>query len=112
MVTGAPGAPDSRKSEVAQMSVLPENYRWQPVPGASSARFMPLLRPSAAAGCNVYLVEYPELFLLVDLGVDPLRMAELADIVNSADPPQAKPLLLILTHCHIDHILSLIHISE
>jgi len=86
------------------MWVSPKNNQWQPVPGASGARFMPLLRPAAAAGSNVYLVEYPELFLLVDLGVDQLRLLELADTVNRADPPQAKPLLLILTHCHIDHI--------
>lgn len=65
---------------------------------------MPLARSVAIAGCNVYLVEYPELFLLVDLGIDQQRLADVAATVNLADPDQTKPLLLILTHCHIDHI--------
>jgi glyoxylase-like metal-dependent hydrolase (beta-lactamase superfamily II) len=86
------------------MWASPKNNAWQPVPGLNNARFMPLIRSAPAAGCNVYLVEYPELFLLVDMGVDPERLAEVADTVNNADPSRAKPLLLILTHCHIDHI--------
>jgi glyoxylase-like metal-dependent hydrolase (beta-lactamase superfamily II) len=86
------------------MWVAPKNNAWQPVPGASSVRFMPLARSAATAGCNVFLVEYPELFLLVDLGIDQQRLADVAETANLADPSQAKPLLLILTHCHLDHI--------
>ena len=86
------------------MWIAPKNNVWQPVPGASGARFLPLARSAATAGCNVYLVEYSELFLLVDLGIDQQRLADVADIVNGVDPALIKPLLLILTHCHFDHI--------
>jgi len=86
------------------MWVAPKNNEWQPVPGAGKVRFMQFERSAAAAGCNVYLLEFPELFILVDLGVDQQRLAEVADTVNGANPTQEKPLLSILTHCHIDHI--------
>jgi glyoxylase-like metal-dependent hydrolase (beta-lactamase superfamily II) len=85
------------------MRMKPENDAWQPIPGDSLVRLMPLERPSSA-GSMVYLLEYPELFLLVDLGMDEERIAVAAHAMNGADPGHVKPVLVILTHCHIDHI--------
>ena len=77
---------------------------WQTISGAGDARVMPLLSSAVTAGGNVYLVDYQELFLLVGLGADPGRVTEIVDAVNAVDPSQAKPLLVVLTHCHVDHI--------
>lgn len=86
------------------MQTYPENNKWQRVQGMEGARLMPLMCGAATDGSNVYLVEYPELFLLVDLGANRKRLAAVADSVNAADPTYDKPLLVVLTHCHIDHI--------
>jgi glyoxylase-like metal-dependent hydrolase (beta-lactamase superfamily II) len=80
-----------------------ENDAWLALPGHGSARLMPLERPRSA-DCTIYLLEFPELFLLVDLGMAEERIETAVRAMNTADPGHAKPLLVILTHCHIDHI--------
>jgi glyoxylase-like metal-dependent hydrolase (beta-lactamase superfamily II) len=86
------------------MKIYPEKNEWQPVQGVDGVQLMPLMSSAASDGSNIYLVEFSELFLLVDLGSDQKRLAAVADSVNAADPTYAKPVLVVLTHCHIDHI--------
>jgi glyoxylase-like metal-dependent hydrolase (beta-lactamase superfamily II) len=85
------------------MTTTSENDAWRAVPGNSAARLMPLERPRSA-DCTIYLLEFPKLFLLVDLGMAEERLKTAIRAMNAADPGHAKPLLVVLTHCHIDHI--------
>jgi glyoxylase-like metal-dependent hydrolase (beta-lactamase superfamily II) len=78
--------------------------KWQAVQNMDGVQLLPLLSSAMTAGSNIYLLEYAELFVLVDLGADQKRLAAVAEAVNAADPTYAKPLLVVLTHCHIDHI--------
>ncbi len=85
------------------MTMKQNSVQWQPVPGADGVRFLPFELPPAA-GSTVYLLAYPELFLLIDLGMDEPRIGKATEVINDLDPGHVKPLLVILTHCHIDHI--------
>lgn len=77
---------------------------WRPLPGLTGSRYISLTSPSGLAGSNLSLLDLPPLFLLVDLGSSPEGVATVSRIMNEADPSGGKPLLVVLTHCHYDHI--------
>ena len=65
---------------------------------------MPLESARVTEGSNLYLLEHRTLFLLVDIGMDPGRIGVVAALLDAADPGRTKPLLVVLTHCHYDHV--------
>jgi len=80
--------------------------QWQPVPDCAGGLVYPLIRKVDTVSSNSYLVQTPDVILLIDPGGLPEQAAHLADVVRGARNEKARPLLVILTHAHVDHFLA------
>lgn len=80
-----------------------ENRTWQPVPGMPDAFVYPYIRRPDVLSCNSYLIEFPEARVLIDPGALPMQTAELRQVLAEREGGRVLPLLLFLTHCHVDH---------
>jgi len=80
-----------------------ENRTWQPIPGAPGAFAHPFVRPPDVLSANSYLIELPGGRLLIDPGALPAQTAELRRIFHARAGSRATPLLVCVTHCHLDH---------
>jgi glyoxylase-like metal-dependent hydrolase (beta-lactamase superfamily II) len=79
--------------------------QWQPVPGCREALIYPFIRKVDTASSNSYLVQTPDAIILIDPGGLPEQAAHLASIVIETRAVSARPLVVILTHAHVDHYL-------
>jgi glyoxylase-like metal-dependent hydrolase (beta-lactamase superfamily II) len=79
---------------------------WQPVPGCSGALVYPFVRKADTVSSNSYLVRMPDALVLIDPGGLPGQAAHLASVVHEARAEIARPLVVILTHAHVDHYLA------
>ncbi|WP_054848588.1 MBL fold metallo-hydrolase [Methanoculleus chikugoensis] len=63
----------------------------------------PFLRKPDVTCSNAYLIRTPGEILLVDTGADPAQMERILELVDDLLREAPRPVLLFLTHCHIDH---------
>ncbi|WP_164913602.1 MBL fold metallo-hydrolase [Methanoculleus taiwanensis] len=89
-----------------------ENQRWQPIPGSLGAEIYPLTRKPDVCCSNAYIIRTASEILLVDTGADPVQMAEIVATVRVEVAARPRPVILLLTHCHLDHCLALIRDTE
>jgi glyoxylase-like metal-dependent hydrolase (beta-lactamase superfamily II) len=76
---------------------------WQPVPGADGARVYPLIRKIDTISSNSYLIETPDIILLIDPGGLAEQAEQLALVIGECRQEQDRPVFVVLTHAHIDH---------
>ncbi|NLI29144.1 MAG: MBL fold metallo-hydrolase [Nitrospiraceae bacterium] len=79
-----------------------EQRAWQPVPGNDEAHVYPIVDGATIFLSNAYIIRMPGLMVVVDPGdavsqIETIRRV-LDDLGNSD-----KPVLVLLTHCHVDH---------
>lgn len=80
-----------------------ENRTWQPIPGRPDAFVYLYVRPPDVLSANSYLVEFPDCRILIDPGALPPQTDELRRILGDRDGGRGLPLLVCVTHCHLDH---------
>ncbi|NCA82068.1 MAG: MBL fold metallo-hydrolase [Opitutae bacterium] len=80
-----------------------ENRKWQPVPGIPDAFVFPRIRRPDVLSSNSYAVEFPDVRLLIDPGALPRQTEELREILSGREGGRVLPLMVCLTHCHLDH---------
>ena len=80
-----------------------ENRKWQPVPGMPDAFVFPRIRRPDVLSSNSYAVEFPDVRLLIDPGALPRQTEELREILSGREGGLVLPLMVCLTHCHLDH---------
>jgi len=80
-----------------------KDQEWQPVPGTAGAEIYPFLRKPDVTCSNAYLLRTPGEILLVDIGADPEQMDRIMALVDDLLREAPRPVLLFLTHCHVDH---------
>jgi glyoxylase-like metal-dependent hydrolase (beta-lactamase superfamily II) len=85
------------------MTVL--NRQWQSVPGARQVRIYPYIRKPDVLSSNAFLLDAPDQIVLIDPGAQPEQSRELLSIVRILLHEHPRPVLICLTHCHIDHVL-------
>lgn len=78
---------------------------WRPVPGLESARLLSLLRRPDICCSNSYLVAGPHAVLGIDPGADAAQAALFARLAGEALAAAPRPFVVLLTHCHVDHVL-------
>ncbi|MEE9911017.1 MAG: MBL fold metallo-hydrolase [Deltaproteobacteria bacterium] len=83
------------------------NRVWQPLPGASRAEIYPYLRKPDLLSSNSCLMRTPEQIILIDPGALPAQSADLGRVLRDCDQERSRPVMIYLTHCHIDHSLQL-----
>lgn len=81
------------------------NRTWQPLPGTNSAWIYPYIRRPDALSSNSFLIRTSAQLVLVDAGALPGQTAELIRVAAECGADTTLPLVIFLTHCHIDHCL-------
>ncbi|HOV67377.1 MAG TPA: MBL fold metallo-hydrolase, partial [Methanoregulaceae archaeon] len=78
---------------------------WRPVPGLPSTRYRAFLRRPDICCSNALLAAGPRAVLVVDPGADAAQAALLARFAGAALDAAPRPVVVVLTHCHLDHVL-------
>lgn len=88
--------------------LLPQ--QWQPVPGCRDALIYPFIRKIDTLSSNSYLVRTSDAVILVDPGGLPEQAAFLASIILESSGASTTPLVVVLTHAHVDHYLGILSV--
>jgi len=86
-----------------------ENQVWQPLPGVEGVQIYPFLRKVDIISSNSYLVAAPGLLVVVDPGGLPEQADILIGEVTRLLEEKPRPVLICLTHVHLDHCHQLLH---
>ena len=81
------------------------NQIWQPLPGTRRSEIYPYLRKPDLLSSNSCLIRTPEQILLIDAGALAAQTADLGRIIKECHRERSCPVIIYLTHCHIDHSL-------
>ncbi len=81
------------------------NQAWQPLVGTHQAEIYPYLRRPDVLSSNSCLIRTPDQIILIDAGALASQTAELAGILLQCHRERSRPVMIYLTHCHIDHSL-------
>lgn len=85
------------------------NQEWQPVPGAPDLHIYPYIRKIDTISSNSYIIDGPDLVVCIDPGGLPGQADQLAGEIARIRKERPRPLLVILTHVHIDHVLQVMY---
>jgi glyoxylase-like metal-dependent hydrolase (beta-lactamase superfamily II) len=80
---------------------------WQPLPGESSAKIWPYLRKVDTISSNSYCIESGGQVIVIDPGGLPEQAEELRTLIEALPGGAPRPVLVLLTHAHIDHCRAL-----
>lgn len=84
-----------------------ENQVWQPLPGVENVQIFSFLRKIDIISSNSYLVAAPDLLVVVDPGGLPEQADILAGEISRLLAEKPRPVLVCLTHVHLDHCAQL-----
>jgi glyoxylase-like metal-dependent hydrolase (beta-lactamase superfamily II) len=90
---------------IPKESSLLINQIWQPLPGTRQAEIYPYLRKPDLLSSNSCLIRTLEQIILIDAGAISVQTADLARILQDCNRDRSRPVIIYLTHCHIDHSL-------
>ncbi|MGD0080674.1 MAG: MBL fold metallo-hydrolase [Methanoregula sp.] len=76
---------------------------WQQVPGTDGASIYPIVRKIDTISSNSYLIATPDAIILIDPGGLPDQAEQLASVIGEIRQEQDRPVIVFLTHAHIDH---------
>ena len=82
-----------------------ENGKWQAVPGAASARWIPFIRAPDLLRSNSFVLDLPGAVIVIDPacgGAGPDAAGANAAVIEAL-AAGTKPVIGVLTHIHIDH---------
>ena len=79
------------------------NRKWQPVEGLEGVRVYPVVNRADFMTSNAFIVEAPEVVVLVDPGNTPDQLDHLRSVIGDALSARPRPVVAFLTHCHVDH---------
>ncbi|MDT8357902.1 MAG: MBL fold metallo-hydrolase [Methanomicrobiaceae archaeon] len=88
--------------------------QWQPAPDCKDTLIYPFIRKVDTTSSNSFLVRTPDVIILVDPGGLPEQAAHTSSLIQAVQEEEALPLVVILTHSHVDHYvgaLSAPHLS-
>ncbi len=81
------------------------NKEWQALPGTQQAEIYPYLRKPDLLSSNSCVIRTPEQIVLIDAGALASQTAELCRVLKQCYEEKPRPILIYLTHGHIDHFL-------
>lgn len=90
---------------IPKESSLLINQIWQPLPGTRQSEIYPYLRKPDLLSSNSCLIRTPEQIILIDAGALAAQTADLGRIIKECHRERTCPVIIYLTHCHIDHSL-------
>lgn len=81
------------------------NRLWQPLPGSRRAEIYPYIRKPDLLSANSCIIRTAEQILLIDPGALEEQTRDLCDVIRQCGQEHSRPVLIYITHCHIDHVL-------
>ena len=73
------------------------------MPGTDGASIYPIVRKIDTISSNSYLIATPDAIILIDPGGLPEQAEQLASVIGEIRQEQDRPVIVFLTHAHIDH---------
>ncbi|MFA4860998.1 MBL fold metallo-hydrolase [Methanoregula sp.] len=86
------------------------SHQWQPVFGAAESVIFPFIRKIDTISSNSYVIQTPDVILLIDPGGLTEQAENLLDVVGECRSERDRPLFVFLTHAHIDHFIGAQHL--
>jgi len=86
-----------------------EHQVWQEVPGTRSVRMYPYLRKVDILSSNSYLLSSERFIILIDPGGLESQTQVLLEQIAMLREEKDRPVLVCLTHVHLDHSRELLH---
>jgi glyoxylase-like metal-dependent hydrolase (beta-lactamase superfamily II) len=83
-----------------------ENGAWQKIPGAADAEIYPICRKPDLFTSNSWLIRTDDTLVLIDPGGRADQFDAVRELVNGQMNAGQRRLLVLITHCHIDHVLN------
>ncbi len=83
------------------------NQAWQPLGQTRHAQIYPYLRKPDLLSSNSCLIRTPEQIILIDAGALAAQSADLLRVIRECVEERSRPVVIYLTHCHVDHSLQL-----
>jgi len=90
---------------VEKESSLLINQAWQPLAGTRQAQIYPYLRKPDLLSSNSCLIRTFQQIILIDAGALAQQTADINRVMQECQQECSRPVLIYLTHCHIDHSL-------
>jgi glyoxylase-like metal-dependent hydrolase (beta-lactamase superfamily II) len=78
--------------------------RRQPLPGAASVQVCPFEGRPSLLTSNSHVLSGGEMIVVIDPGADPRQARRVSDGVAECLREKRLPVLVLLTHCHRDHV--------
>jgi glyoxylase-like metal-dependent hydrolase (beta-lactamase superfamily II) len=76
---------------------------WSPVPGTSGVELHSLINKPSLLTSNAFLLRTPLELIVIDPGASDEQKDKINQILMAELNDQARPVLIMLTHCHHDH---------
>ena len=86
-----------------------ESGEWQEVPGLDGVMLYPYIRKVDIASSNTYLLSFNDAIVVIDPGAIPQQAATILHEIELLRSGKDRPVLIILTHVHLDHCLSVLN---
>jgi glyoxylase-like metal-dependent hydrolase (beta-lactamase superfamily II) len=83
------------------MNIQPNS--WQPVPGMAAVQIYPIFTRPSIVSSNCYVLRSPTAIVVIDPGASAAQTVLLSEVVCAALAERARPVLVLLSHCHQDH---------
>lgn len=82
--------------------------RWQPLPGAEGMRIFPFFGKPDCTSSNLCLIDTGSEFILIDTGTNERQLEDVVRLAREIPGGSLRPVILFITHCHIDHCYPLL----
>ncbi len=79
------------------------NESWQPVAATDGIEIYPFIRKPNFSCSNSFVLSTDQWIILIDPGADAGQMSKIRQTVSQALAARPRPVLVLLTHCHVDH---------
>lgn len=76
---------------------------WQPVPGMAAVDIYPIVTRPSIISSNCYVLRSPNAIVVIDPGANSAQTSLLSEVISAALAERARPVLVVLSHCHQDH---------
>ncbi|HOP46087.1 MAG TPA: MBL fold metallo-hydrolase [Desulfobacteraceae bacterium] len=89
-----------------------ESSAWIKVPGTFNVKVYPIIRKPSVTCANSFIFKTSDCIIILDPGADPEQIRHIKRVILPLKKETDIPVYIFITHCHIDHILSVSMLME
>jgi glyoxylase-like metal-dependent hydrolase (beta-lactamase superfamily II) len=84
-----------------------ESEIWQNIPGTAAVQLYPIVRKPSIISSSSFIFRTPSEIVILDPGGDPEQVEHIEAVVKQALMEEDLPVIVCLTHTHIDHFYAM-----